>query len=213
MVGIVEVVQDNIMSIENVIGFIIYALNGSVKHKYIPKSVSLEEMDELGRELVIMWDALRKSGIKEGMVNWKYKEALIYMNSFSEGFLLAICNKDVNENNLIKVVEKSTDYLMGADFDYEDWVSSLSARKEEMVNSKSSEDDNIDAVIAKIKGLASKIAGPWIEYYFDGILENWLDRGKPRKYRLKELVSAVSEYIDEENARKKFEEESQKLIT
>ncbi len=212
MPGLFEVIEENIMKLEGVIGFVIYGSNGMVKHKYIPPSISISEMYELGREIVIMWDALRKSGLKEGMINWKYKNALIYMNSFQDGFLLVICRKECNETNLISILEKSTEYLMGTDFDYEDWITTVSEKKKiKNLEGKDKQEDNIDEIIQVIKETASKIAGPWIEYYFDGILESWLENGHRRKYRLNELVTSVSEYIDEDNARRKFIGECEKI--
>jgi len=134
------------------------------------------------------------------------------MNNFPDGFLLVICTKEVNQSKIISLLEKSTEFLMGTDFDYQDWVTKVTEKKKtKKTEGKEQQEDNINEIIQTIKETASKIAGPWIEYYFDGILETWIENGHRRKYRLNELVTAVSEYIDEDNARRKFIGECEKI--
>lgn len=196
-------IEDKLMLIPEIFGYFILSSDGKAKIKHFPPSISATEIDILGRNLVIMWDSLKKSGIKEGMINLRYKEALIFLKSFDGGFILVFTSKAVNEHILIKTLKESSKFLS----------KNLSNAILDLNDSDDKKSRNeLDKIISKIKQKASEIAGPWMEYYFDEAVETWADIGKPRRIRLKELIDLMAENIDEEDLKEEFINQASEII-
>ncbi|MBN2363540.1 hypothetical protein JXL83_05365 [candidate division WOR-3 bacterium] len=198
---------------ENVKGIMIFSLTGKTKHSNL--SIPIQDSEDIGRSLVILWDALKKSGIKGGVISWIYAEGLIYMKDFDGGFIVSLTSSKSVENEMIQSMLDSSELLKGT-FTDESEKSILSTIEEKKTKKIAAEqmltESGLNEIVKKVKDSASNIAGSWIEYYFDDLVQEWIDMTQPRKSHLKNLVKAVSEYIDEGAKRNGFLNESSNII-
>ncbi|MBN1620870.1 hypothetical protein JW890_09120 [candidate division WOR-3 bacterium] len=210
---VLKEVESAFSGIPEVKGIMIFNVMGKIKHSTL--SVPLQDAEDVGRSIVILWDALKKSGVKSGTVNWIYLEGMIFLKDFNGGFLVALTSKKIAVSDIIKFFDSSSLILKDA-FSDETEKNILDTIEEKKSKKFASEqllsESGLNEIVSDIKDSASKIAGAWIEYYFDDLVQEWIDMTQPRKSHLKNLVKAVSEYIDEGNKRKDFIQKATKIL-
>ncbi len=198
-------VESAFSKISEVKGIMIFNVTGKIKHSTL--SIPLQDAEDIGRSIVILWDALKKSGVKSGTVNWIYLEGMIFMKDFNQGFLVAVTSKNIAGSDIIESFDASSLMLKDV-FSDETEINILDTIEEKKSRKFASEqllsESGLNEIVSEIKDSASKIAGTWIEYYFDDLVQEWIDMTQPRKSHLKNLIKAISEYIDEGSKRDDF---------